>query len=421
MESNWIKRYLNATRPQLEILSERQEVEAWVRETISHAHPGMDLSPKLLRIRSRKKRWEYRNKGDEIYIIADMALVEVVSVLFNLHSRQANSNFCHAYLYTLMADSFREQYDISRYAFCVLKAVEQQEALRRLKEMAVQQSGYSTAFIFALLHEIAHLIVNAKLPNYIAFQEMCKFAIDKHSKWIDEFLVGLNDTELFTASTGKLLEEVDRVQLFHQNKSHIGSAEHSESLEHEVTCDVIAAVSFLNVGAKVNFFDNDFPDRLPISVKEAGDALYRAESILASLQFISFLSDFCKNVAGSNPFADISKSGFEMDCRKAVVGFALECFFQSITRDLKFSSNSSFDNLTQIQKERIFSASISKLNHFFNERIYAPFDELQSIFTEPEKFESEFYTTVEQNLGLSSTEMEHNLEIIDELRDGLPL
>jgi hypothetical protein len=157
-------------------------------------------------------------------------------------------------------------------------------------------------------------------------------------------------------------------------------------LEEELTCDLIAALAFVNFEAGTDCFRELTPPSMPLSVRQLGDIFYLAIKTGRYLQILTAIGQFGANVTAG--MDDLHRGIIEMTARTNVLTDLLLNVFQVQLGSSEFREKPDFGKpLTHDQVKAIIHGSLAHLMKQHHERLLGPFETLTGFFVAADEFE----------------------------------
>lgn len=300
-------RYLNATRRDCQRVP-GPEADA-ARVIAERGFPGIELGCEFVPIRSKGRRCEFRSVGSSSFVVLDLELSDRLMELDLLvQVGPMKKDWAYTFFVTMLGDAFRQHRDLQRYRYCVLKVRWDIESLRGLASLPKNGPPLHAAIAPVLLHELAHLVFRRGAPFVENLQALARVTLAKFANVSEE-----------CARTGRLpieggvtlgmpIQEYDQARLKHQLGLYVSTIRGNEELEEELTCDIIAALAFVNFESGINCFEEITPRTMSLSKRQLGDVFYLAIKTSRYLQIMSGIGQFGANVTAGIDEANLPAS-----------------------------------------------------------------------------------------------------------------
>lgn len=408
-------RYLNATRRDCRPVS-GPEIEA-ARYVAAKGFPEIPLGCDFVTIRSKGRRCEFRKIGSSSFVVLDLELSDRLMELDLLVQVGAmKPDWAYTFFVTLLSDAFRQHRDLRRYRYCVLKVRGDTGSLRGIAALPKDGPPLHLAIAPVLLHELAHLVFRSGIGFVQNLQLLCRAALEKFAA-----------TSADVARTGRLpiqggvtlgvpIESYDQERMKRQLDSYAATIRGNEELEEELTCDLIAALAFVNFEGGINCFEEITPSSLKLSKRQLGDIFYLALKTSRYLQILSGIAQFGSNVTAG--VDDLHRGLIEMTARTNALTHLLLNVFQAQVRAGEFAEKPDFGRpLSDEQIASVMHRSIAHLVRQQHDHLLGPFEKLTEFFVTEEAFAEDEAKLLATLTGA----VPDSFEAIDELRRELPL
>ena len=312
----------------------------------------------------------------------------------------------------LLADGFRSSNNTRYYAACMGSLLPRVAEISNARRAALTTPAFSAASVVVLLHELAHQVLRT-LPNDTSiWREMAIHAIAKVT-------AALQNSEM----RDRAIQDAQRFGLEHdkattQIETYLARLQSSPKLHEELTCDLLAAVSFLNLQTPANILTDCDQGPTGMSTKEVGDALFVAHGTLQNLQLISATEEIAATAL--DPLRQRGAPGptfLEYTSRSSGLVFLLSNLLQSWC-----DTGSLNDDLAKriAGGESHFLTAIAQRNAARQRTLLDPLEVLDGILIDENRFaqfEAQSLQTLERN-GINASQ---DLERLDSTRWDLTL
>jgi hypothetical protein len=410
-----LRRYLRATRREF---SEAPGLETVFAQQIAlNAFPGIDLHYTLFPMRSRSLKCEIVPAGGTSFVVLDFNLSDRLMEL-DLLTQVAvmKPDWAYAFFVVLLGDAFRQNEDLVRYRYCVLKARGDIGSLRSLASLPKEGAPIHAALVPVLLHEWAHIVFRRPddfVPN---LRELCRATLAKFADASAEQAETGQPPVAEAVTLGIPFEQYDQKRLKQQLSLYATTIQDNTELEEELCCDLIAALAFLNMHAGINCFHDLVPPSIRLSRRQLGDALYLAIKTSRYLQILTGIGQFGSNVArGSDT---LHRGIIEMTARTNALTHILLRIFQVQMQGTRFADKPDFGKpLTSEEMNTVMHRSLAHLMRLHHDRLLGPFEQLTEFFVTPASFEADNEKLLDEYAGAPPASFGE----VDELRKQFPI
>jgi hypothetical protein len=408
-------RYLNATRRDCQRVS-GPEIEA-AKFAAARAFPGIDFGCDFVTIRSKGRRCEFRKTGNSSFVILDLELSDRLMELDLLVQVGAmKPGWAYTFFVTLLGDSFRQHRDLRRYRYCVLKVRGDVESLRGLASLPKDGPPLHVAIAPVLLHELAHIVFRSGAAFVDELRLYCSTTLEKFAR-VSEKVAETGQLPIKPGVTlGTPIGEYDLVRMKRQLGSYVSAIRGNEELEEELTCDLIAALAFVNFEGAINCFEEITPSKLSLSKRQLGDVFYLAIKTSRYLQILAGIAQFGSNVVARSD--DLDRGVIEMTARTNALTDLLINVFQAQLAAGEFPDKPGFEKpLTNEQIATRMHHSLGHLMRQHHDHLLGPFEKLTGFFVSDEEFAEDEARLAAAFRGV----FPDSFEAVDVLRSELPL
>lgn len=226
--------------------------------------------------------WEVlRDSKGQPNLIADDELVASLAELRNLSFPDATIESGYDRMILLLADGFRTRGDLRRFASCLGWAVPRAEQIAASRIAAINSAAYSAESLVILFHEMAHHVLNV-VPADLAttWRAMSAAALEK-------IVAALEHSELREQAMQDMLRSgLSSEHAENQINTYLTAIQSSPKLTEELTCDLLAAIGFLNLKTPTNLLTQFESGPTETTTKEVGDAFFVAHGAIQNMQLL---------------------------------------------------------------------------------------------------------------------------------------
>ena len=386
----------------------------WVARTSAAAY--RDWSPQLpiIRIQSLPGTlWEVlQDCAGRRHLIADDELVITLAELRLLSSGTAAIDSGYDHMMLLLADGFRGFGNMRYYAACMGSLLPRLTDISNARRAALAAPAFSAGSVVVLLHELAHQVLRALPEATSIWRELALHAIAKVAAALQNSEMrdrAIRDAEGFGLEHDKASAQIE---------TYLARLQSSPKLHEELTCDLLAAVSFLNLQTPANILTKVDQGPVGMSTKEVGEALFVAHGTLQNLQLVAAAEEIAATVL--DPLRQRGIPGptlLEFTARSSALVFLLNNVLQSWC-----DTGALCDELAKriAGGESQFLSAVAKRNSARQRALLGPLEVLDGILIDEERFvqfEAESLRHLERN-GIDGS---RDLEQLDSMRWGFTL
>jgi hypothetical protein len=386
------------------------EWSTWVTRTSQEAF--RDLSPRLdvLRIHSLPGTlWEVLHDSEgQPWLIADTELALSLAELRLLSVGSADRDSALDRMMLLLADGFRSCGNTRHYAACVGTLLPRSERIVALRRAATATPGNSADAVILLLHELAHQVQNAHPDATRRWREAAVVALYKIAAAVSdspmrEGLVQKAKERGFARAGAKVDSSL--------SKLHV-----TPRLHEALTCDVLAALGFLNLRTASHLLAD--PDRGPqgLSTQDVSDAFCVAHGALQNLHLIAEAREIAESALDSTRRRGVPAVAFlELTVRSSALAHILGdllsrwCVERKLTDDLAKRIAGGEAQLV---------SAVAKRSKLRQRTLLEPLEELDKTLLDEKQFEP-LEAEARKALMKNGVHVERDLDKLDLLRWGL--
>jgi hypothetical protein len=411
----FLRRYLVATRHRCNFLD--APLPETLRSFAARAYPDIPLECVFIPVRSDSRRCEFRSFGSVLGVVIDLALSDRLMELDLLAQvARPQGDWIFTFSTAMLGDVFRQQRDIRRYRYCVLKASGDLRTLHTLAAIPKESAPVQAGIVPVLLHELAHIVYRRGDAFVETFKGLAEVALEKFAFASAEQAA----TGKYPVPEGQILgvpfEEYDQPRLKSQLEAYAATIRGNPELLEEVTCDIISALAFVNFEGRTDCFRSLIPEEMSLSPRQLGDVYYLAIKTSRYLQFLQGIQQFGINIASGQDA--LSRSMIEMTARTNALTFILTNLFDIQIEKTVLTEKPDFGKpVTAEETKSLMSRSIARLMQLQHQLLLEPFDRLTEFFLDPDAFQRD----EESVLSCASDSVPESFDDVDRIRAALPL
>lgn len=223
--------------------------------------------------------WEVlRDSAGLPCLIADDELISSLAELRELAAGRCAIERGYDRMVLLLADGFRSRGDIQRFAVCLGWALPRQREIIAGRAEAMKTAGFSAEALVILFHELAHHVLLGNPELAAVWRELSATSLQK-------ILGALRQSELREQAVQDITASgLSRQQAEAQMDTYLETLQSSAKLTEELTCDLLAAVGFVNLQTPRHLIADLDAGPGPMATKEVGDALIVAHGAIQKTQ-----------------------------------------------------------------------------------------------------------------------------------------
>lgn len=366
-------------------LGHEEGFRTYARDVQAKAFPSwiVDFDVVLLSSRRRECR-QVRSEGAPI-IIVDQGLTSLLALQDHLLRRQEETPDEELVVASLVfAEALYQNGLFDRACLCASKCLERREALVRLCEHVFRQPGHSGLGLFVLLHEMAHMAVDAAAPFTQQIVSGAKAALTTYRTEAGRLASGIALGQVHH-DPRVTVETSDPALLASQILAHLSLTQADAEIVREACCDFLACVALLRMKTGYDALSPDFPTPSTKTLREIGDLLGLGMRGARLLMAKTALMQIVGNLArGSDP--SLFDAPFsQMTARENIGAILLVDLFAAVARtrtdDRPFEEELKSESFVQL-----FHRDVEVVLARSNRRILEPVETLARYYADPSAY-----------------------------------
>ena len=386
-----VERYLSASRSNLEVYLPSEQFEQWVFRVLQQCFPKLNLSLHPFRLRSADMITEFFETEGQNYVLFDLELSETLAELDYLAASSLPDLYSYVKIHLLFADSFRKNGNRNLARLFIAKAASQKDLLKNLRSATVRTAGFSISGTVVLLHELTHYALSSGDVYRNDWYTFCQNAITSFMRQLNA-IVDTRNLDKLESLSGLSRQYIDQSGFFSQFTEMISAFNSNKVLHEEVTCDLFAAITFINLKAPVNFLETVEHKSIQLSLRELGDTFYKVVVTISNMQILSAIRQTAENITFNQQSETIGKELSEITLRHNILIYALTLVYKHLLKHLTFEENPGdpIQNLTAEQKEELFLRSVKQFIAKRDRLLLQPISNIISFLYEPDELTKAF-------------------------------
>jgi hypothetical protein len=278
-----IGRQLDATRQRWISRQGGADWSGWVARMSAQAFRELAPTLGVIRIHSVPgTHWEVLKDSDgKPWLIADHEYVASLAELRLLSAAGAGLDRAYDRMALLLADGFQSCGNVRHHVACMGWLVQRVPEIVAFRRAAMAPEAHSAEALIVLLHEMAHHVLPAHPGPMQVWRDAAMLAIEKIAEALAEG--PLREGLLRQAQGLGLDQEKAATQL----EAYLGELRSRSLLREELTCDLLAALGFLNLRSGRNVLEDPQNGPDGVTTQEVGDAFLTAHGAIQNMQLIS--------------------------------------------------------------------------------------------------------------------------------------